>query len=181
MVVTSVRPFHRPSSFVARAAAALLAVACLAPVPAAAQAVSGSIAGVVRDSSGAAVPGATVTITSLERKTVDSVVSNETGYYLKDRLIPGTYEVRAELAGFKVAVLPRVTVNVDTQTPVDFALELGQVTEQVEVTGGAPLLKTDRADVATNFDAKQITDLPVLDRNFTKFILLTPGTQQLQW
>ncbi|MDQ3346371.1 MAG: TonB-dependent receptor, partial [Acidobacteriota bacterium] len=66
-------------------------------------------------------------------------------------------------------------------TPVDFALELGQISEQVEVTGGSPLLKTDRADVATNFDSKQIMDLPVLDRNFTKFILLTPGTQQLQW
>ena len=49
------------------------------------------------------------------------------------------------------------------------------------MTGGSPLLKTDRADVASHFDSKQITDLPVLDRNFTKFILLTPGTQQLQW
>ena len=45
----------------------------------------------------------------------------------------------------------------------------------------SPLLKTDRADVATTFESKQITDLPVLDRNFTKFILLTPGTQQQQW
>ena len=64
---------------------------------------------------------------------------------------------------------------------MDFTLELGAVTEQIEVTGGSPLLKVDRADVSTNFDSKQLTDLPVLDRNFTKFILLTPGTQQLQW
>ena len=55
------------------------------------------------------------------------------------------------------------------------------MTETVEVTGGSPLLKTDRADVATTFEPKQITELPVLDRNFTKFILLTPGTQQLSW
>ena len=53
--------------------------------------------------------------------------------------------------------------------------------KQSTVTGGSPLLKTDRADVATRFDSKQLTDLPVLDRNFTKFILLTPGTQQLGW
>ncbi|MEP6592180.1 MAG: TonB-dependent receptor, partial [Acidobacteriota bacterium] len=160
----------------------ILAALSLFPVSrTAAQAVSGSISGVVRDSSGASVPGATVTVTSLERKTVDTVVSNESGFYLKDRLLPGTYEVKAEIAGFKTAVLPKVTVNVDTQTPVDFVLQLGQVTEQVEVSGGAPLLKTDRSDVAVNFDARQITDLPVLDRNFTKFILLTPGTQQLQW
>jgi hypothetical protein len=165
-----------------RAAAFLLGLTLLAPVPdAAAQAVYGSISGIVKDASGAPVPGATITVTNLERKTVDTAVSNESGLYVKDRLLPGTYEVRAELAGFKAAVLPKVTVNVDTQTPVDFALELGQVTERIEVTGGSPLLKTDRADVATNFDSKQLTDLPVLDRNFTKFILLTPGTQQLGW
>ena len=61
-------------------------------------------------------------------------------------------------------------------------LETGAVTDTVTVTAGeGQLLKTDRADVATTFDQKQITDLPILDRNFTKFILLTPGTQQLQW
>ena len=147
----------------------------------AAQAVYGSISGLVKDSSGAILPGVTVTVTSLERKTVDTAVSNESGFYLKDRLLPGTYEVKAELAGFKTAFLPKIGVSVDTQTPVDFTLELGAVTERIEVTGGSPLLKTDRADVSSNFDSKQITDLPVLDRNFTKFILLTPGTQQLQW
>lgn len=179
MVVPPARPFQGPS--IIRAVLVLLGLACIAPGSAAAQAVSGSIAGVVRDSTGATIPGATITITSLERKTVDTVVSNESGHYLKDRMIPGTYEVKTELTGFKTAVVPKVSVSVDTQTPVDFTLELGQVSEQVEVTGGSPLLKTDRADVATNFDSRQITDLPVLDRNFTKFILLTPGTQQLQW
>ena len=54
-----------------------------------------------RITTGATVPGATVTVTSLERKTVDTVVSNESGLYVKDRLLPGTYEVKAELAGFK--------------------------------------------------------------------------------
>jgi hypothetical protein len=165
-----------------RIAIALCALLLAAPASdAAAQAVSGSIAGIVKDSSGASVPGATVTITSLERKTVDAVVSNESGFYVKDRLLPGIYEVKAEIAGFKAAVLREVRVSVDTQTRIDFELQLGALTEQVEVTGGSPLLKTDRADVSTNFDSKQITDLPVLDRNFTKFILLTPGTQQLGW
>ena len=64
---------------------------------------------------------------------------------------------------------------------MDFSLAPGNLTETVEVAAVSPLLKTDRADVATRFEAKQITDLPVLDRNFTKFILLTPGTQQQQW
>src|SRR2546427_4174927 len=60
-------------------------------------------------------------------------------------------------------------------------MSIGEVSENVTVSGFSPILKTDRADVATTFDAHQISDLPVLDRNFTKFILLTPGTQQLQW
>ncbi len=170
-----IRPAHR-----AVAAGFVLAFLSLAP-SAFAQAVYGSIGGVVKDASGGIVPGATVTVTSLERKTVDTVVSNESGFYVKEQLLPGTYEVKAEIAGFKTAILREVRVSVDSRTPVDFQLELGGVNEQVEVTGGSPLLKTDRADVSTNFDSKQITDLPVLDRNFTKFILLTPGTQQLQW
>jgi outer membrane receptor protein involved in Fe transport len=149
--------------------------------PVHAQAVYGSISGTVKDNTGGVLPGVTVTMTSVERNTADTVVTNESGVYLKERLLPGTYEVKAELQGFKQAVVPRVNVSVDTQTPVDFTLDLGEVTEIIEVTGGSPLLKIDRADVATNFDSKQITDLPVLDRNFTKFILLTPGTQQLMW
>ena len=66
-----------------------------------AQAVYGSIAGTVADSSGAAVPGATVTITSIERKTGGHRHANASGYYVKDRLLPGHYEVKAELTGFK--------------------------------------------------------------------------------
>src|SRR4029450_8413777 len=148
---------------------------------AAAQAVYGSVSGIVRDSTGALLPGATVTITSVERNTVDAVVTNESGVYLKERLLPGAYELRAELAGFKAAVVPKVLISVDTQTPVNFALTIGQLSESVTVSGGSPLLKTDRADVATRFSEKEITDLPVLDRNFTKFILLTPGKQHLKW
>ena len=66
-----------------------------------------------------------MTITSVERQTVDIVVTNESGLYVQERLIPGTYEVKAELANFKTAVVPKVVVNVDAMTPVDFELELG--------------------------------------------------------
>ncbi|HYK88790.1 MAG TPA: TonB-dependent receptor, partial [Acidobacteriota bacterium] len=149
---------------------------------AAAQAVYGSISGTVKDTSGALVPGATVTITSVTRKTSDTVMTNESGFYTKERLLPDAYEVKVELAGFKAAVVPSVNVSVDTNSKVDVSLEVGQVNETitVESTEGQ-LLKTDRADVATAFTEKQIEDLPILDRNFTKFILLTPGTQTLSW
>jgi hypothetical protein len=160
----------------------VLIVAALGAGRAHAQAVYGSIAGIVTDPTGSALPGATVTITSVERKTVDSVVSQATGRYVKERLLPGLYEVKAEVSGFKAAVVPTVRVNVDTQAKVDLELELGEMTEAVTVTATeGQTLKTDRADVAVVFETKQITELPVLDRNFTKFVLLTPGTQRLGW
>ncbi len=164
-----------------RLAALLCALAALAPT-AQAQAVYGSIAGVVDDSTAAAIPGTTIVIKSLDRQVEDSVVTNESGFYAKDRLLPGLYSVRAELSGFKPKLVSRVVVNVDTQTKVDLRLEVGALTEEVTVSSAeGQLLKTDRADVATVFDTKQITELPILDRNFTKFLLLTPGTQQQSW
>jgi hypothetical protein len=168
-----------PAVVISSLACAVLALATAQRV--AAQAVYGSISGTVTDTSGAMLPGVTVTITSVERQTVDTVVTNASGFYAKDRLVPGAYEVQAELEGFKMAVVPKVAVRVDAQTPVNFKLEVGGVAEEVTVTGGAPLLKVDRADVATTFETQEITDLPVLDRNATRFILLTPGTQELQW
>lgn len=147
-----------------------------------AQAVYGSISGTVTDAQGAVVPDATVTITSVERNTSDTTTTNESGLFVKDRLLPGTYKVTIEKAGYKKGEIPQVVVNVDTQAKTDVTLETGQVTETVTISATeGQLLKTDRADVSTTFEAKQITDLPILDRNFTKFILLTPGTQQNQW
>jgi hypothetical protein len=157
------------------------AFSAFAPSGASAQAVYGSVSGIISDSTGAVVPGATVTVTSVERKTADTVVTNESGLYIKERLLPGKYEVKAELPGFKTAIFPDINVSVDTQTKLNIKLDLGQVSESVTVAGFSPVIKTDRADVATTFDTKQINELPILDRNFTKLILLTPGTQQLQW
>ncbi|HKQ75399.1 MAG TPA: TonB-dependent receptor [Blastocatellia bacterium] len=145
------------------------------------QAVYGSVFGTVTDSSGAAVPNATVTITNTGTNVSETTKTNESGNYNQTRLNPGTYRIKVEASSFKSAVIETVVVNVDTSSTVNITLQAGQVTEQITITADAPLLKTDRADVATTFEARQISDLPILDRNFTKFILLTPGTQQLQW
>ncbi|PYR03685.1 MAG: hypothetical protein DMG00_25615, partial [Acidobacteria bacterium] len=120
-----------------------------------AQAVYGSISGIITDTTG---------VTSVERLTSDTVVSNESGRYVKERLLPGTYEVKVELAGFKSEVFSDIKVSVDTQTTLDVRMSIGEVSENVTVTGFSPVLKTDRADVATTFDTKQINELPILDR-----------------
>lgn len=144
------------------------------------QAVYGSIFGTVTDAQGAAVPKANITITDLEKNLTFTTQTNASGNYTYARLVPGRYKVKIEAQGFKASVQD-VVVNVDTASPANFRLETGALTEEVTVTAEAPLLKTDRADVATTFESRQVTDLPILDRNFTKLILLTPGTQQLQW
>jgi outer membrane receptor protein involved in Fe transport len=147
-----------------------------------AQAVYGSIAGTVTDAQGAVVPDATVTITSVERNTSDTVQTSESGLYVKERLLPGKYKVIIEKAGFKKGEIASVDVNLDRQTEANVALTTGEVTETVTISGVEGVeLKTDRADVATTFDSRQVTDLPILDRNFTKLILLTPGASQQQW
>jgi hypothetical protein len=163
----------------------MLAVFLLASVsfslPARAQAVYGSISGTVTDSNGAVVADATVTITSVERKTSDTVTTNSSGTYSKERLLPGLYEIKVEKSGFKAAVSNSVTVSIDTQTNADITLQTGQVTEVVTIEVAGDVLKTDRADVATTFSTREVLETPILDRNFTKLILLTPGTQQQLW
>jgi outer membrane receptor protein involved in Fe transport len=160
----------------------LLLVFSTLSVPVMAQAVYGSISGTVRDSSGGVIPGATVTITDLRRGSVDSLVTNDSGLYVRERLLPGLYSVQVEMPGFQQAVVEQVNVTVDTTTPVNLTLQPGAIDQVITVTSTeGQLLRTDRADVATTFEAQQITDLPILDRNFTRFVLLTPGTQQLQW
>jgi hypothetical protein len=161
---------------------ALCALLCIALCPGSGfgQAVYGSVFGTVSDASGAAIPGANVTVTNIATNVTETAKTNSSGNFNQTRLNPGTYRIKVEAQNFKSAV-SEVVVNVDRATEVNIQLQPGAVTEEVTITAEAPLLKTDRADVATTFEQRQVTDLPILDRNFTKFILLTPGTQQLGW
>ena len=146
---------------------------------AAGQAVFGSILGTVVDSQGSAVVGAKVTVTSVTKGTTDEVLTNDSGNYTVSHLIPDTYNVRVEAQGFKAYEVKNVQVSADTSAKVDATMAVGAVTQSVEVTGEIPQLKTDRADVDIQFNEKYISELPVLNRNFTNFELLSPGTQKL--
>jgi outer membrane receptor protein involved in Fe transport len=160
----------------------LLAVSLAAWAPLAnAQAVFGSINGTVTDPQGAAVVGATVTVTDVNKGTTDTATTNDSGNYSVTHLIPDSYSVKIEASGFKAAEERDVHVAADNVARVDTQLQVGSATEAVEVTAAAPQLKTDRADVSTEFNAHAVQDLPVLNRNFTNFELLTPGTQKLGW
>ncbi len=159
-----------------------LAFVCLAlflsltPVVTFGQAVYGNVVGTVTDPSGAAVPNAKVTITDTARAVTFNATTNEDGNFTFRGLIAGNYQVRIEATGFKAA-LQTVTVSVDQESRADVKLEVGDVSQVVEISAEAPLLKTERADVAVTFNEKTVTNLPLINRRFTQFELLTPGVQ----
>ena len=159
--------------------AALFCLVSFLPKTALSQAVYGNIFGTVTDPSGAAVPNAKVTITDVAKGTSITTTTNATGNYTVTHLIPDSYSVKVEAQGFKTATQQPVVVNADQGAKVDMPLQLGQVSEAVEVTGEAPQLKTDRADVATTLNSRYVEQLPILNRNFQSLLLITPGTQLL--
>jgi Carboxypeptidase regulatory-like domain/TonB dependent receptor len=158
---------------------ALSLVFCFSASTTPAQAVYGSIIGTVNDPQGNAVTGAKVTVTSATKGTTEETTTNESGNYSVTHLIPGTYIVHIEAPSFKTFEAKDVIVQVDTGTRVDAQLQLGAVTQTVEVSGEIPQIKTDRADVSISFNEKYVEDLPILNRNFTNFQLLSPGAQKL--
>src|SRR5580704_9249597 len=154
-------------------------VALCASSSARGQAVYGSILGSVTDAQGAAVSGAKVTVTSTTKGTTQETTTNEDGNYAVTHLIPDTYRITIEAAGFKKQDITSVSVSADSGTRADAQLEVGAVTQSVEVTGELPQLKTDRSNVAIEFNERYVQDLPILNRNFTNFELLSPGTQKI--
>ncbi len=158
---------------------ALTLAFCFSASSTSAQAVYGSIIGTVSDPQGNAVAGAKVTVTSATKGTPDETTTNESGNYSVTHLIPDTYIVHIEAPSFKAFEAKDVVLSADTSTRVDAQLQLGAVTQTVEVSGEVPQIKTDRADVAISFNEKYVEDLPILNRNFTNFQLLSPGAQKL--
>lgn len=151
-------------------------VIALADAPADAQVLSGSLIVEVRDQSGAAVPGATVTITQTETNIVRTGVTNETGTANFSTVPLGTFAVRVSLSGFSESVTTDVRITQDNVTRVRAALTVGQLTDTVTVSAGAAVLQTDRADVRTEITSKQLQNLPVpLGRNYQNLFVTVPG------
>ena len=112
-----------------------------------AQSSTASILGVVKDQSGAILPGVGITITEADTNLVRTTVSNDQGYYEVGLLPPGNYIVKAELAGFKNVLLKGVILQVSQKARIDVTLTIGDINEQVTVEGVAPLLQSSEATV----------------------------------
>ena len=161
---------------VARGAATVFSlVGLLAGAVSEAQVTTGTIVGSVKDPQGAAVPGATVTITEVNKGTVSTYLTDSDGSFVAPFLIPGTYEVAVEVSGFRKHVHKGVVLQVNQRARVDANLELGVLAEATEVVGLAPLTRTDSAELGEVIEERAVRELPLNGRNFATLVYLVPG------
>jgi hypothetical protein len=161
-------------------AVSALAVAAAAiavfPTGAAAQALYGSLTGTITDSSGAAVPGATVAIQNEETGLALNATTDSTGTYTIRNIAGGTYTLRASLQGFKEFVQTGIPITAGGIVRINGKLEIGALTESVTVTTEAVLLKTDKADVSVDLRPEDVVNLPLNQyRNYQYLLNLVPG------
>src|SRR5260221_6941414 len=151
------------------------AAAALPAVPVSAQVTTGTIVGTVKDSAGAVVPGATVTITETGKQTSSIYTTDSDGAYTAPFLIPGTYELAVDVQGFRKYVRRGVVLQVNQRARVDIALEVGTFAEATEVTALAPLTRSDSAELGDVIEERALRELPLNGRNFATLVYLTPG------
>jgi hypothetical protein len=142
-----------------------------------AQSDTGRITGIITDSSGAVVSGATVTVTNLGKDRSVTVQSRAAGEYSVPALNPGDYKVEVKAANFKTES-QNVTLQVEQVLPLNFTLSAGATTENVQVTGAAPLVSTDSSDLGDVINGRQVVDLPLNTRDFTQLATLEPGVSR---
>ena len=153
----------------------LLAALLLVPQSGWSQDVTAAILGTVTDPTGAAVAGASVTAKDTERGTALTTTTNNTGGFNLPRVPVGTYELRVEAKGFQTALRSQVLLTLNQTARLDFQMQVGQISQTVEVTSAAPLLQTDSTVLSTIIDSKTTSDLPLASRNYVQLTLLAPG------
>jgi Carboxypeptidase regulatory-like domain len=144
-------------------------------MPGLAQTTTGSIVGTIADSTGAVVANAAVTVTNIDTGATTKTTSDSSGNYVVTPLPVGRYTVTVEARGFKKSINEGITLNVQDRIGVNVTLEVGQVTETVEVQAAAPALQTDTSYLGQVIESQKIVDLPLNGRFFTRLAVLTAG------
>jgi hypothetical protein len=137
-----------------------------------------SLRGSVLDGTGAFVRGAIVTLANPKTGFSRQTMSDDAGQYQFPQIVPGTYEIKVEQKGFRVAVRSAVELQVNTPATVNMTLELGNVTETVNVSAETPALNTVDASVGNTFGELQVRQLPLITRNVVELLSLQPGVTQ---
>ena len=150
-------------------------IAILIASPISAQMAAGEITGSVTDSSGAVISGATITLIHPNTNTQRVTKTNNAGVYDIPALLPGTYNVKIEMQGFSTEVRNDVDLQVGQIARIDAVLQVGNVSEVVDVRGGAPVIETENATLGTVIENRRIIELPLNGRNYLQLTSLTPG------
>ncbi len=148
----------------------LLAVPLFATGP------TGTITGTVTDPSGATVPKAAITVRNLGTNATRETSTNDDGDYTVALLPVGTYRVSVEKTGFRRSFYNDVILDVEQTVRVDFALQIGLITNELEVKDTPPLVQTDTSTLGQVLNGRQVHELPLNERNFLAFALLVPGS-----
>jgi hypothetical protein len=135
----------------------------------------GSVAGSVKDASGAYVPGVKISITNSATNEKIETTANTNGEFQFPKLAPATYSLVAEVQGFKRVSVSSVLVQVDQITHLDLILEVGSLTESVQVEAVAPLLENDKSTLSSVVDSRNVSLLPLNGRQALDLALITPG------
>src|SRR5438067_441695 len=135
--------------------------------------VTAEISGTVKDQSGAVLPGVEVTLTQTETSTMRSAVTNETGSYVLSNLPVGPYRLEAGLPGFRTFVQTGIILQVGSNPVVNLGLEIGQVTEQIQVQADAALVETRSTGIGQVINNTFVVELPLNGRNVQELILLS--------
>ncbi|MDQ6699499.1 MAG: carboxypeptidase-like regulatory domain-containing protein [Acidobacteriota bacterium] len=152
------------------------ALVALAAPAAFAQTTNATLVGSVLDPQSSVIAGATVTVKDKGTGVSRTVETDSAGSYRVFPLNPGRYEVSASMAGFKTKIVPEVILEIASIVKIDLALEVGQITDTVEVTATAAILQTQEASVGGTVTDAELSRLPVNGRNYTRLIMLMPGT-----
>ena len=147
----------------------------LAPPAADAQVTTADLVGTIRDTSGAVVPGATVSLTNDATGVKRTATTGEGGTYIFTAVPPGVYKLTAELTGFRKVERTGVELQVNQRAQIDLALEVGLFAESVKIEGTPPLLETQSSVLGTVIQERQVQELPLNGRNFVQLATLTPG------
>ena len=173
---------HFRNSLAAICLIAAAVAVMLVPAPAAAQILYGSLTGTVTDQQKAAMPGVTVTAINTGTTVATEAVTDDTGNYTIRNLPPGIYDVTAVLQGFRELRQRGMNITAGNIIRADLVLQLGQLSETVNVVAESTLLQTERADLNTELSAKAVTNLPLnWFRNYQTLLNLVPGATPTQF
>jgi hypothetical protein len=144
------------------------------------QVAGGTLSGTVTDQSGAAIPSTQISIKNIATGVARTVTTDAAGFYTAPNLLPGTYELTATASGFAAEVQTGVTMTVGAQQVLNFTLQVGRVTEKVQVAGQAPAVQLATSSISAVVNSTMVRELPLNGRSWTDLATLQPGVAAIQ-